>query len=75
MQIMDIPSIRVGDYGYQLTRTAQQDAEDAARRAVADPSAAEPIVDLARAVDEGKVGAKLLKAQEQMTGTLLDVLA
>jgi hypothetical protein len=72
---MDISSVGLADSGLQLTRTAQQHADEAARRAVGDPSAPEPRVDLRRAVDEGKLGAKLLRANDELTGALLDVLA
>ena len=65
----------LGDAGLSLTRSAQQRADAAAQRVVQDPGAPEPLVDLSRAEREGEMGARLIKAHDAMTGTLLDVLA
>lgn len=61
--------------GMAITRNAQSRADDAAKKLVADPGDLNSIVDVARAEDEAKVGARVLKAGDEMTGALLDVLA
>jgi hypothetical protein len=73
MRDMDLHGL--GDAGLSLTRSAQQRADQAAQNVVQNPSDPEPLIDLSLAEREGKIGAKLLKAHDEMTGTLLDVLA
>jgi hypothetical protein len=61
--------------GPALTRQAQQRADDAANRVVQNPADASALVDLSRAEREGEIGARLIRAHDDLTGTLLDVLA
>lgn len=70
---MEVNGLR--NAGNALTRNAQARADDAARKLVADPGDLNSIVEVGIAEDEAKVGARLLKAHDDMTGTLLDVLA